>query len=248
MTEIAAQLILHPTVSETLKVLGTTVGRDKVYRAVQNFARFLAWYLISKGYSFEAARWNALKNHLAIGRKMLRLGKPLEHLQVALKTAEILTPNMFEQLTTIGRQVGYAGYLTYDAFIWANTVRLIILPPERAAKYNKLASRFWLAGILFSICHAILKTTRLTNESKQLRGRNWAEKSVGLQADSTSRVVTINKTLDATRYQFIIDLLDIWLPAYNLGLVNVSDGFIGICGVISSIMGFRTQWAIVNKV
>jgi hypothetical protein len=30
MANVASQVILHPTASATLKVLGTTVGRDKV--------------------------------------------------------------------------------------------------------------------------------------------------------------------------------------------------------------------------
>jgi peroxin-11B len=33
-----------------------------------------------------------------------------------------------------------------------------------------------------------------------------------------------------TRYQFIIDILDIWIPASNLGLVNVNDGLVGLAG------------------
>lgn len=36
-----------------------------------------------------------------------------------------------------------------------------------------------------------------------------------------------------TRYQFIIDLLDIWIPASNLGLVNVNDGVVGLAGWVS---------------
>jgi hypothetical protein len=30
MANVASQVILHPTASSTLKILGTTVGRDKV--------------------------------------------------------------------------------------------------------------------------------------------------------------------------------------------------------------------------
>jgi hypothetical protein len=30
MANVASQIILHPTASSTLKILGTTVGRDKV--------------------------------------------------------------------------------------------------------------------------------------------------------------------------------------------------------------------------
>ena len=37
-------------------------------------------------------------------------------------------------------------------------------------------------------------------------------------------------TRAATRHQFIIDVLDVWLPASNLGLVNLNDGILGVFG------------------
>ena len=107
----------------------------QLYRAVQYFSRFLAWYLISRGYKIEGARWNALKSHLALARKctrypsvyvcatdsdgmtVMRLGKPLEHLQAALRAAQVAA-QPGEQITTICRQLGYFGYLTYDALVW----------------------------------------------------------------------------------------------------------------------------------
>lgn len=69
MADIASQVVLHPLVSQSIKLLGTTLGRDKIYRTVQYFARFLAWALLTRGYKLEAARWNSLKNALAGGRK-----------------------------------------------------------------------------------------------------------------------------------------------------------------------------------
>lgn len=63
-------------------------------------------------------------------------------------------------------------------------------------------------------------------------------------------------------YQFTIDLLDFWIPATNLGLVNLNDGVVGIFGyvgvftslfradtgdrLLSSILGARQQWLSVN--
>ena len=49
--------------------------------------------------------------------EVLRLGKPLEHLQAALRAAQS-TGDVKEQLTTIARQLSYFGYLTYDAVLW----------------------------------------------------------------------------------------------------------------------------------
>jgi hypothetical protein len=49
--------------------------------------------------------------------RVMRLGKPMEHLQAALKAASA-SGYPAEQLTTIGRQLGYFGYLTNDALVW----------------------------------------------------------------------------------------------------------------------------------
>ena len=34
----------------------------------------------------------------------------------------------------------------------------------------------------------------------------------------------------AVRYQFMIDILDVWIPAANLGLVEFNDGILGVFG------------------
>ncbi|KAI9460909.1 peroxisomal biogenesis factor 11 [Lactarius psammicola] len=243
MANVASQVILHPTSSATLKVLGTTLGRDKIYRTAQYFARFFAWYLISRGHKVQAVRWNALKGHLATARKLLRLGKPLEHLQAALRAAQN-TGDFKEQFTTIARQLGYFGYLTYDAVVWANTVKFITLNPVTSQKVQNIANRFWLAGILFSITHAVFKAGRLTKEAREIRGLD--EKNVGGDNARESRLRALHTTRTATRQQFIIDILDVWLPASNLGLVNINDGALGIFGTISSFLALRAQWLAVN--
>ncbi|KAF7789908.1 hypothetical protein EIP86_000856 [Pleurotus ostreatoroseus] len=224
MASVAAQLVFHPVVSQSLKVWSTTLGRDKV---VQYFARFLAWYLLSRGHKIEGARWNTLKSHLALGRKLMRLGKPMEHLQAALRAMGSAGPAS-ETITTIGRQISYFGYLTNDALVWANTIKFWNFKPSTAARINKLANQFWLAGILFSVTFGLLKAGRLANETKQIQSGPWAEK--GVEADRDIKLASIAKARDATRQQFIIDLLDVWIPATNLGLVNLNDGIVGIFG------------------
>ena len=72
---MASQLLLHPVLRDAVLVGQTTVGRDKLYRAIQYFSRFLAWYLFRKGYSKETvARYGAIKSSLGQGRKRTALG------------------------------------------------------------------------------------------------------------------------------------------------------------------------------
>ncbi|EJD03852.1 PEX11-domain-containing protein [Fomitiporia mediterranea MF3/22] len=248
MTTIASQVILHPTASQSLNLLATTIGRDKLYRALQYFARFWAWALIAKGYNSEAERWNALKSHLATGRKLLRLGKPLEHLQAALRAASSFT-RPGEQITTILRQLCYAGYLIYDAAVWANAAKFVTLSKEANQKAVRRSNRLWFFGIVFSICHGLLKAGRLANEAKGLRGYTWGDKSVSTEAERAVKYTAVEKERKVMRSQFVIDLLDVWIPATNLGYVNLNDGVLGLFGFITSVMALRTQWAAAaNKV
>ncbi|KAJ6519951.1 peroxisomal biogenesis factor [Mycena sanguinolenta] len=243
MASVASQVVLHPAVSHSIKVGATTLGRDKAYRAAQNFARFYAWLLISQGNKTDAARWSALKSHLGTARKLLRLGKPMEHLQAALRAALTSAPSPWlEQVTTIARQIAYFGYLSLDMLSWAHSIKFVNFRPDTAAKIARVANRSWLAGILLNIIHAIVKTARLRREAKLLHAEKHQEKEMSLQAEREAKLRVIAATRSAVRHQFLIDLLDLWNPATSLGLSNLNDGVVGIFGVISSLMALEKHW------
>ncbi|KAL0951031.1 hypothetical protein HGRIS_007771 [Hohenbuehelia grisea] len=246
MASVASQVILHPVVSQSLAMGGSTVGRDKTYRAIQYFARFYAWVLLRRGNKDDAARWSALKSHLAIARKLMRLGKPMEHLQATMK-AVMSSGTASEQATTICRQLGYFGYLTYDAVVWANTIKFLKLSPETSAKVSRMANRFWVIGILSSIVHAVLKNARLTGEIKRLKAsKPWGEKDLGEQVERETKLAAAFSARENLKTQFYIDILDLWNPATSLGYVHFNDGVIGIFGLVSSILGFQKQWQAVQ--
>ncbi|KAF8167978.1 peroxisomal biogenesis factor 11 [Crassisporium funariophilum] len=246
MAGVVSQLIFHPTVSQGLKFGGTTLGRDKTYRAIQYFARFFAWYLLVKGDKTEAARWAALKAHLGLARKLMRLGKPMEHLQAALRAT--LSPGpVNETLTTIARQIAYFGYLTTDTVVWANSIKFLNMSPESAKKLTKTSSRFWFAGIVFSLVHGVLKAARLAKESKALHeSKVWGEKDLADEAARETRLSAVQTARKNNRQQLVIDLLDVWIPATGAELVNINEGALGIFGLISSLLGAKAQWQAVN--
>ena len=57
----------------------------------------------------------------------MRLFKPLEHLQAALRASQLpsLRAYPIDQYTTIARQLSYAGYLSLDAVVWVSLVMFI---------------------------------------------------------------------------------------------------------------------------
>ncbi|KAG6820378.1 hypothetical protein H0H93_001349 [Arthromyces matolae] len=247
MATIASQVILHPVVSQSLKFGSTTVGRDKAYRAIQYFARFFAWYLSNKGLKLDAARWNALKSHLGTARKLLRLGKPLEHLQAALR-ATLASGPANEQILTISRQLAYFGYLSLDALVWANGIKFLNLEGETAKRVAKRSNQLWLAGIIFSLANGVLKTLRLAKENKRLQSASseYGEKDISTKSQDEAKLTSIKAAQAATRQQFMIDALDLWIPATGAGVTEVGEGTLGIFGLVTSLMGMQAQWKAVN--
>lgn len=72
---------------------------------------------------------------------------------------------------------------------------------------------------------------RLANEVKKLQSQTWAEKS--LEAERDLKLHDLQAAREAVRYQFVIDILDVWIPATNIGLVNLNDGVLGIFGYVT---------------
>jgi len=239
-------VIFHPAVSQGLKFSVTTVGRDKAYRALQYFARFYAWHLANKGDKLEALRWVALKGHLGTARKLMRLGKSIEHLQAALQATFTSGP-IEEIVTTIARQLSYSCYLTFDTIVWAHSIKFVVLSPEVATKVSKRAFQFWFAGIAFSLVHGVFKAARLAKETKSLQeSKVWGEKDLADEAARETRLSAVENARRSNRQQLAIDLLDVWIPATGAQLLNINEGTLGILGFISSLLGVRAQWKVVN--
>ncbi|CAG8646815.1 3773_t:CDS:2, partial [Dentiscutata heterogama] len=147
---MSLQVIHHPVVDRSLKYANTTVGRDKVYKGVQFFARFLAWYLNRLNYDKETIkRLNSLKSTIASARKLMRIGKFVEHLQFASKALK--EKDEFARFTTVGRRLGYTVYLFCDSLIWAHSTGVYKF--NQIKRITNTAYRFWIIGLMSSIIH-----------------------------------------------------------------------------------------------
>ncbi len=157
-------LIYHPSVSHYLKFVATTAGRDKLLRTVQYFARFLAWYLLrTNGTKSEIAPFEALKRQLGLARKLLRVGKNVEHLRAAAVASDSAKSSAFAdpvlRYAAVGRQVGYAGYLTLDMTTVPDA--LGFRRWEGAKRAGREASRLWAAGLACSVVAQLYTLYRL---------------------------------------------------------------------------------------
>ncbi|KAG0223024.1 peroxisomal biogenesis factor 11 [Mortierella sp. GBAus27b] len=230
-----------------LKFTATTAGRDKLYRTVQYFSRFLAWYVARLGATKETvARFNNLKKALGLSRKLMRIGKPIEHVEAAVVAATALSDKML-LVSIVGKQLSYAGYLTYDALIFLDGAGAYKF--KEIKRYNELANKFWLAGILFSILTGLYKTRRIQiRRGAAVRNLKQSGEKEGDKSHAHTELKAIAKEQRDVNWQLLQDALDALIPSSSLGYVNLDDGIVGLVGTITSIMGAQTQWAKVNKV
>lgn len=93
----------------------TPVGRDKVLRTLQYFSRFLAWYLYRTNHAQSSiSPFETTKKQFGLTRKLMRVGKFVEHVKAAAIASDAKTLDPVLRYTAIGRQLGYAAYMLLD--------------------------------------------------------------------------------------------------------------------------------------
>ncbi|CAD6572398.1 MAG: Peroxisomal membrane protein PMP27, partial [Tremellales sp. Tagirdzhanova-0007] len=194
MSALATDLILHPALSQSLAVLATTLGRDKVYRLVQYLARLIAWSFLRRG-SIEAAdRWDGLKNGLTMGRRAMRVFRPVEFLQAAMKLAQrpitnLSGPGQLAQFTQIGRQLGYAGFLGTDMLFWLGTIRFLKYDKAKLKRIQDISMKFWFSGIVLSLVSSSASLVKLRADGRRFALSNEiARRETGSEKSSEDRI------------------------------------------------------------
>lgn len=229
---VADAIVYHPTVSHYLKFVATTVGRDKILRTLQYFARFYAWYLLrTNGSKAEIAPWEAMKKQFGLVRKVMRFGKNIEHFRAAAAAADAKTMDPVLRYAAVGRQLGYAGYLSFDAATLLDATGIRRSPS--AKRLQTEAYRFWAMGLLCSVVAQTYSLYRLRERETKV-DRKEGEGVV------ESKRIAIERA--ASRLQLTSDLFDLTVPLTALNWVGLDDGIVGLAGTASSLIGIFSQW------
>lgn len=221
-------------------------------RTLQYFSRFYAWYLYRTNRPQSAIDpYNAIKKQFGTTRKILRIGKFVEHLKAAALAADNKSPiDPVLRYLAIGRQLGYAGYLTLDTITVVDVIGVKKL--AAAKRLQESAYRSWMAGLACSAIAGVYTLWRLQEKEKTLdrkEGEGVVEAKklekyvIGPQSLFDNHgILTAARERAAARIQLISDLCDLTVPISALGLASLDDGIVGIAGTISSLIGVWAQW------
>jgi len=230
---VANALIYHPTVAQYIRFVATTVGRDKSLRLVQYFSRFYAWYLYRTNNPQSAIDpFDAAKKQVGLTRKILRVGKFVEHFRAAATAADsTAVVNPVLKYLAVARQLGYAGYLTLDSMTVLDAAG--IKKWSAAKTVQREAMRFWLVGLVSSALAGVYSLEKLRQRSRTV------DKKEGEGAVESKKVT---REWNVAILQLTCDLADITVPATALGIVNLDDGIVGLLGTFSSLVGMYNAW------
>ncbi|KAI9800952.1 MAG: Peroxisomal membrane protein PMP27 [Piccolia ochrophora] len=231
---VADALVYHPTVAHYLRYVATTVGRDKLLRTLQYFSRFYAWYLFRTNHPTSSiAPYEAIKKHFGLSRKLMRVGKNVEHFKAAATAADAKGTDPVLRYCAVGRQLGYAVYLSLDTITYLDAAS--IRPSPAAKSLQRNAYRAWLVGLLFSAASGTYTLQRLASRQAALSKKD-GEGAVELKR--------VERDRDAARWQLVSDVCDMTIPGAALGWGGhvLDDGLVGLAGTVSSVIGVWGQW------
>ncbi|CCU76050.1 peroxisomal biogenesis factor (PEX11) [Blumeria hordei DH14] len=229
---VADPFVYHPSVAHYLKFVATTAGRDKLLRTIQYFARFYAWYLFRKNRSpSDIAPFEAIKKQFGLARKLMRVGKNIEHFKAASIAADAKNLDPIIKYCAIGRQLGYAGYLTLDSLTYLDVAG--IRKSSFTQALQREANRCWMLGLLFSTVSSTYNLYSLKQQERHLDKKNL---------EGLYTIKKIENKRFTTKLQLISDLCDLTIPTSAIGLTSFEDGTVGLAGTISSLIGVYSQW------
>ncbi|KAI9818778.1 MAG: Peroxisomal membrane protein PMP27 [Pycnora praestabilis] len=229
---VADALIYHPSVAHYLRYVATTVGRDKLLRTLQYFSRFYAWYLFRTNHpSSQIAPFDAIKKQFGLSRKLMRVGKNIEHFKAAAQAADSKTMDPVLKYCAVGRQLGYGMYLSFDTVTYLDAAG--IRPISSAKRLQQEAYRAWFFGIFFNTVAGVYTLYQLRQRALSIDRKD---------GEGVVELKKVERERNATNVQLISDLCDLTVPAAALGYANLDDGFVGLAGTVSSLIGVWSQW------
>ena len=109
----------------------------------------------------------------------MRLGKFVEHFKAAALASDQKNQDPVLKYLAVGRQLGYAFYLTFDALTYVDQVG--IRKFEGAARLQREAYRAWLAGLLCNVVSGVYQLYYVRADTRQTEVSADAEKAVELK-------------------------------------------------------------------
>ncbi|KAM6039526.1 peroxisomal membrane protein 11B [Chlamydotis macqueenii] len=224
-------------------------AKERLFRAAQYACALAGDALRRNGASAGVlARVRQLEAHLSLGRKLLRLGSSAEALEAA-KRAIHLSDAVLRFCLTLGH-LNRALYLACDNVLWAG--RTGLAPAVQQEKWSRRAFRYYLFALVVNLSRDAYEIRILMEREaagKRAKGgengrRHGADGALQRLGPRLSVRLCLLLRVLRSNPPLLLDLLkntcDLFIPLDKLGLYRTAPGFVGLCGLASSLLSILT--------
>ncbi|KAJ8386494.1 hypothetical protein AAFF_G00169640 [Aldrovandia affinis] len=201
-------------------------AKERLFRAVQ-YACTLLGYTLQKGGAGGdlLTKIKLLEAHVSVVRKLMRLGNSAEALEAA-KRAIHLSDCVLRLCVTVAH-LNRAMYFACDNVLWVGKTGL--LPKLDQAKWGQRSFRYYLFALILN----------LTRDAYEGPASGPTAMAARLQRELhlLAAVLRCNPPL---LLDLVKNLCDLFIPLDRLGLYQTGPGFVGACGLTSSVLSLLT--------
>ncbi|XP_068131320.1 peroxisomal membrane protein 11A [Hyperolius riggenbachi] len=225
-----------------VKFTNQSQGRDRLFRATQYACMLLSYMLENKaGREKVVMKLKRVESNMSSGRKLFRLGNFVHSIE-ALKSAVKLTDPILCYCLTAAN-LNRVLYFTCDTVLWAVSVELVSGKSKK--KWRLRATYCYFYSLLFHIARDLYIIRRCMEKERKRMEVNGQCKN-----GRTSLLRSLENFLMLLCLSFrnnppvlldtIKNLFDLISPLDSLGVYKTNQGLLGVCGLVSSVLGIIT--------
>lgn len=214
-------------------------AKERVFRAAQ-YACTLLGYSLHRAGSAEKLRLTVsqLEAHMSLTRKLLRLGNSAEALEAAKRSIH-LKDSVLRLCLTLSH-LNRAMYFACDNLLWAGKTGL--LPRLDQRKWSQRSFRYYLLALILNLVRDVYELRLLMECEARSRGTK-AEEPHTAPGGAASQLQLLLGVLH-NNPPLLLDLVknscDLFVPLDRLGLYSTGPGWVGACGLTSSVLSIVT--------
>ncbi|XP_053321424.1 peroxisomal membrane protein 11A [Spea bombifrons] len=233
-----------------VKFTNQSQGRDRIFRATQYACMLLRYLLENKpGKEKEVLKLKRVESSMSSGRKLFRLGNMVHAIEASRASMKI--SDSFRCYCLTAANVNRFFYFTCDTILWARSVGLV--SGINKEKWRTRAAQCYYYSLLLNLARDLYEILQcMDKESKE---RKCLDKEVDSGNGPNPHISTsLLKSLENFLVMFCLSLkenppvlldtvknvCDLLSPLDRLQIYQTNQGVIGLCGLMSSIVGILT--------
>lgn len=224
-------------------------AKERVFRAAQYACTLLGYTLQKNGASADSlSRIKQLEAHVSLGRKLFRLGNSADALESAKRAIHL--PDVVLRFCITVSNLNRAMYFACDNILWAGKSGL--LPHVDQEKWSQRSFRYYFFALILNLSRDAYEIRLLMEREACGKRPKGSETRHALRADSSLQQLVLRLKVQLhllvhvlrSNPPLLVDVVknacDIFIPLDKLGLYKTNPGFVGLCGLTSSVLSILT--------